>query len=132
MMEINSIDTQNVINNYKAGQAKATGDFADKLAKAVADQSGQASRDDAKLREACKGMEAVFLNMMLSEMRKTVPKTGLLGDQSNADEIMKSMLDSEMTKNIAQAGGIGLGDMLYRQLRLTTTANGNSKSQAPK
>ena len=73
------------------------------------------SKQDAKLRAACKGMEAMFLNMLLTEMRKAVPPDPLLG-QSNQQDIMQSMLDSEMTKNMSQAGGVGLADMLYRQL----------------
>ncbi|MEN6412101.1 MAG: rod-binding protein [Veillonellales bacterium] len=128
-MGINSIDTQTGINNYKSGQIKAVGALADKLEKSAAGQSG-ISQDDIKLKHACRDMEAVFLNLLLTEMRKTVPKSSLLGDQSQ-EELMTSMLDSEMTKNMAQAGGIGLADMLYRQLRITT-AKGNFTGQAPK
>lgn len=88
-------------------------DFANRLNQAVAGKSTAAS--DKKLKTVCKDMESVFLNMMMTAMRATVPKDSLLGE-SNEDDIMKSMLDNETSKNMAQAGGIGLADLLYRQL----------------
>ena len=97
--------------------------FAARLEKAV-QTSGQAgatpaaaakSNEDTKLKAACQEMEAVFLNMMLTRMRASVPKTKLMGDTSG-EETMQSLLDTELTKNMAQAGGMGLADMLYRQL----------------
>ena len=73
-------------------------------------------------------MEAMFLNLMMTNMRNTVQKSGLV--DTSKEEIMRSMLDSEMTKNMAEAGGIGIADMLYRQLSLA--AQTEKKSQAPK
>lgn len=87
------------------------------------------AKEDAKLKAACTDMEAVFLNILWQQMRRSVPKNTLFG-QSNQEEIMRSMLDSEMTKNMAQAGGVGLADTLYRQL--TLTANKPDKGQAPR
>lgn len=72
--------------------------------------------EDAKLKATCKEMEAVFLNMMLTRMRATVPKGNLLGNSSE-EQMLTSLLDTELTKNMAQAGGMGLADMLYRQLK---------------
>lgn len=72
-------------------------------------------REDAKLKTACQEMEAVFLNIMLTQMRASVPKTNLMGGISQ-EEMMQSLLDTELTKNMAQAGGMGLANMLYRQL----------------
>ncbi len=99
-------------------------DFAVRMDEAVA-KAGTAEKttgqktltpeEDKKMREACQGMEAVFLNLMLSQMRATVPKSSLTGS-SNQEETMQSMLDTEMTKNLAATGGIGLADMIYRQL----------------
>lgn len=86
-------------------------------------------KQDAKLKEACKEMEAVFLNMLLEQMRRTVPKNSLT-DGGNQEEIMRSMLDTEMTRGMAKAGGIGLADMMYRQLSLPTSTI--TKGQAPK
>jgi len=113
-------------------------DFASRIKQAVAKAEATESQtavkplsaeEDKKMREACQGMEAVFLNLMLSRMRDTVPKSGLTGSSSQ-ENIMRSMLDTEMTKNLAQTGGIGLADMIYRQL--LQEKNAVKTSQAPK
>lgn len=78
-----------------------------------------AARDDARLRQACQGMEAVFLNLLLKEMRATVPADPL---DSHGEQIFRSFLDDELAKTSAQAGGIGLADMLYRQLAPTAAS----------
>lgn len=104
--------------------AAQTADFSSRLEQAVAkmDSAGNeagtkplSAEEEKKMREACRGMEALFLNMMLSKMRDTVPKSELTGSSSQ-ENIMRSMLDTEMTKNLAETGGIGLADMIYRQL----------------
>ncbi|MDR3592276.1 MAG: rod-binding protein [Negativicutes bacterium] len=98
----------------------------------TANAGQQAKTDDAKLKATCTEFEAVFINLMLSQMRKTVPKDALL-PQSSGQDIMQSMLDTEMTKNMSHAGGIGLADMLYRQLKLTdSSTNITTKGQAPR
>lgn len=91
---------------------------------AIARQAGQdrrlaaikenaSSPDAARLRQACQGMESIFLGLLLKEMRATVPTDPLT---SHGEEIFRSFLDDELAKTAAQAGGIGLADMLYRQL----------------
>ena len=117
-MQISGIDSVSMNNNLNTAQTKVTGDFAAHLASAT--EKAQASKDDAKLKATCKDMEAMFLNMMLADMRKTVDKSKLV--DTSKEEIMTSMLDGEVTKNMASAGGIGLADMLYRQLRITASA----------
>lgn len=99
-------------------------DFADHLASAT--EKAQVAKDDAKLKKTCKDMEAVFLNLMLTNMRKTVQKSKLIDDSK--EDIMTSMLDTEMTKNMANAGGMGLADMIYRQLSMTAQASKNPQA----
>lgn len=88
--------------------------FADALQTAQAGAAKTAAKDK-KLQSACEGFEEMFLNLMYSKMRDTVPENKLFGS-SNGEKIMQSMLDSEMTKQMAKAGGVGLADMLYTQL----------------
>ena len=73
------------------------------------------TKKEQELRDACKGFEAMFLNIMYREMRKTVPKDPLFGE-SNAESIFKDMRDTQLMQNVADSGGIGLADMLYKQL----------------
>ena len=73
------------------------------------------SARDKELKEACKGFEAMFLQMMYREMRKTVPESPMFG-KSNAMDIFEDMRDTELMKKTAESGGIGLADLMYRQL----------------
>lgn len=79
-------------------------------------QAIKEAKEDAKLRKACEGFESMFMNMMYKEMRKTVPKSGFWGN-SNAEDLWQDMMDSEMVDQMAKSGGIGLADMLYKQLK---------------
>jgi len=123
-MQIPGINSVSIINNLNSVQTKATGDFAESLAAVT--EKAQASKDDAKLKATCKDMEAMFLNMMMTDMRKTVQKSKLV--DTSKEEIMTSMLDTEVTKNMASAGGMGLADMLYRQLRISASAVKNPQA----
>ena len=75
--------------------------------------------DAEKLREACEGFEAMFLSMMYKQMRATVPESGLFGKKSNAIKIFEDMRDTELMNAAAKSGGIGLADMMYKQLSPT-------------
>ena len=75
---------------------------------------GDSSTKQEKLRESCEGFEAIFLQKMWEQMRKTVPKEGYL--HSKDEEMYQSLFDIELCKKMAGAGGIGLADMLYTQL----------------
>lgn len=75
---------------------------------------GDPATKQEKLREACEGFEAIFLQKMWEQMRKTVPKEGFL--HSKDEETYQSLFDIELCKKMASAGGIGLADMLYLQL----------------
>lgn len=119
-MQISKVDSvsMNTNNSVNAIPTKNTGEFAQQLASAT--EKAQQAKDDAKLKATCQDMEAMFLNMMMADMRKTVQKSKLV--DTSTEDMMTSMLDSEMTKNMASAGGMGLGDMIYRQLRLDASA----------
>ena len=67
------------------------------------------------IRKAAADFESVFINQMFQAMRKTVPQVGLFG-QDSAGQTFREMLDQEWSKSIAESGGMGLGEMLYRQL----------------
>jgi flagellar protein FlgJ len=125
-MEISGVSSSSMINTLSSAQTKSKVDFAETLAQET--QKAQETKDDVKLKKTCQDMESVFLNMMLEDMRKTVDKSKLV--DTSQEDIMRSMLDTEMTKNMAKAGGIGLADLLYRQLH--TAVSASNKSQAPK
>jgi flagellar protein FlgJ len=78
-------------------------------------RSGAETPVDPKLKTACDDMEALFIHHMLSEMRKTIPKSGLV-DGGRAEEIYTSLMDVELAKNMASSGGLGLSTLLLEQM----------------
>ena len=65
--------------------------------------------------EACSEFEAIFINLLIKELRATVGKSGLM-DGGRAEEVYTGMMDTEMARDLAAKGGIGLAAILYRQL----------------
>jgi len=85
--------------------------------------------DRRKLRKAVQDFEAVFMHLLLREMRKTVPKVDLMGGGLTV-EIYRDMMDEILSQKMAEGGGMGLGEMLYRQLvRDDAALNPESKAQ---
>ena len=68
-----------------------------------------------KLKEAAQQFEAIFIQQMYKEMRKTIPDDGLI-QRGNAEDIYAQLQDMEAAKITAQQGGIGLTDLMMQQL----------------
>lgn len=77
------------------------------------------ARTDAELRKACEELESVFLEQLLKEMRRTVPKDDLFSG-GRGEDVFQSMFDQEIAKKMAGRGGIGLAEILVRQLSRQT------------
>ncbi len=78
-------------------------------------QSGFGKMDAEKdIEKVSRDFESVFLNKLLSSMRKTIPKSGLL--DSYASDMFQSMMDEEMSKEMAKNKGMGMGEMIYNDL----------------
>ncbi|MBT5471590.1 MAG: hypothetical protein HOK41_13385 [Nitrospina sp.] len=69
------------------------------------------------IEKVSRDFESVFLNKLLTAMRKTVPKSGLL--DSFATDMFQSMMDEEMSKEMAKNKGMGMGEMVYKDLSKT-------------
>ena len=73
------------------------------------------SNKEAELKKACQNFEAIILQQMLTAMRKSVPKDGLV-EGGYAQDMYQSMSDEGLAKEMASGKGIGLADVLYHQL----------------
>lgn len=101
-----------ILNELKGRAEKAT----NPKEAAALQEAKAAEKRDKELKKACEGFEAMFLNMMYRQMRATVPEDTLFGE-SNAMKIFQDMRDDELMKNVAAGGGIGIADMMYKQLK---------------
>lgn len=78
--------------------------------------SGKATANDPRAVKKLAGeFEALFIGMMLKSMRGTTGSDKLTGG-GHGEEVYSSLLDQEYAKAIAQHGGIGIADMIERQL----------------
>ncbi len=73
------------------------------------------NRDPAALREVASQFEALFLQTMLKSMREASLGDPIFGN-SDQHEMYQGMMDQQMALEMASGKGIGLADMLVRQL----------------
>ncbi len=77
---------------------------------------GLNSTDPDKLKKACQGVESLFINMMLKEMRKSIPSSGLFPKTLQQD-IYTTLFDQHLAQEVAEKGnGIGIGQMFFEYL----------------
>lgn len=74
------------------------------------------TKDRKKLKDACKEFEAYFLNLILEEMRKSLPKDSLF-PETNEKKIFDYMYYSALTREAVKNQSIGIADMLYNYLK---------------
>jgi flagellar protein FlgJ len=73
----------------------------------------RAARQEARLREAAEGFEALFLNQLLKSGRAASFGESLA--ESSATETTQSLLDSKLAETGAGRAGLGLSEAIYRQ-----------------
>jgi len=78
-------------------------------------QHSSPDKDPGKLKEACSELESLFVYYLLKEMRATVPKSGLMGE-GKTEETYTSMLDLQLSKEIAKNRGIGIASAIFEKL----------------
>jgi flagellar protein FlgJ len=66
------------------------------------------------MEKVARDFESVFVNKLFQSMRKGVPKSGLL--DSSAMKMYQSMMDQEMAKLMSKGKGMGIGEMVYKDL----------------
>jgi flagellar protein FlgJ len=69
-----------------------------------------------KLYEMCLELETFLVKNLITSMRSTVQKSGLI-DQGFAGKMYEDMLYDEYAKNFAKNANFGLAEQAYRQLK---------------
>jgi flagellar protein FlgJ len=80
------------------------------------------------LKAAARQFEAVFMNMLMKSMREATPQDGMF--DSEQTRMYTSMLDQQLTQNLASRG-VGLADVMVRQLSSALSAQSPSDPTAP-
>lgn len=76
-----------------------------------------ALESSARRGQALKDLEGLFLQLLLKEMRKAVPQSGLYG-KSPAQAMFQEMLDEVYAQKMAESGQLGIAAVMERQIEL--------------
>ena len=68
-----------------------------------------------ELEDVAADFEAMLLSLLLQQMRKTIPKSGLLGEEAGC-EVYQELMDQALAEEISEGRGLGLREMLIRSL----------------
>lgn len=86
---------------------------------------------DEKIRDVAEMYEKHFLGEMMKAMRSTVHEGGFI--QSNqAEKIFREQLDQEYVEKWGKQGGIGLADLIYKQMIEKYGVQLGLKNEVPK
>lgn len=78
-------------------------------------KKGARTDDPEALRQVAKQYESLFARMMLKSMREAVGKDPIFG--SDEEQTYQEMYDSQLSLEMTKGHGLGLADMLVRQLQ---------------
>lgn len=87
-----------------------------------------------RLHTAATQLEGVFLDMLFSAMRNTVPQESIFGKQSGAEQTFQTMLDEQRSQSMAQSGSFGIARVLEEQLKQSVLSDAahESKTEIPR
>ncbi len=85
------------------------------LAGLTALKRGAASKDPAAIREVARQFESMFTSMMLKSMRDANGPDPVFG--SDQEQMYQGMFDDQLALQMSHGKGLGLADMLIRQLQ---------------
>ena len=100
--------------------ASVYGDFAglEKL------KAGVRGNDPASVRQVAQQFESLFARMMIKSMRDAVGKDPIFG--SDQAQTYQGMYDAQLSLELTKGKGLGLADMLVRQLQKSAAVTGGA------
>ncbi len=75
---------------------------------------------DGTIRQAAEGFEGVFMSMLVDEMMKGI-------EVGKANPVYAGLMTEKLGDQLAASGGIGLADILEKQLGGTPPATGGAR-----
>jgi flagellar protein FlgJ len=91
-------------------------------------KSGAAHNDPAAIRQVAKQFESLFARMMIKSMRDAIGKDPIFG--SDQAQTYQGMFDDQLSLQLTQGKGLGLADMLTRQLQHASAGGGTTATPA--
>lgn len=79
-------------------------------------ESDDPERRMAALRTAAEQFEAIFIRLLMRQMRRTIPESNLFDSTGNEKEIYEEISDAALAQGLARQRGLGIADMIVQQL----------------
>ncbi|KFC09370.1 FlgJ family peptidoglycan hydrolase [Trabulsiella guamensis ATCC 49490] len=99
-------------------------------AQSLNELKAKASQDPgANLRPVARQMEGMFVQMMLKSMREALPKDGIFS--SDQTRLYTSMYDQQIAQQMTAGKGLGLADMMVKQMDAAQGAPAENSAQVP-
>ena len=112
------------------GHSPAADPGPERLRPASGPGKSETGGEDPRLEKVCAELESLFISYLLKEMRATIPKSGFM-DGGKAEESYTSMLDSQLARELALKGGIGLASIMSRDMSGTGEQGVEKTSEKP-
>lgn len=115
-MNINSIASSPSIKDTMKITENLTKDidFAETLQKAMDE------KDDKKLKEACEQIETYMLTSLFKQMKESTKMGEELIPKGDYEQMFESQMIEKQCESMVKSGGIGLADMMYKQMSKNT------------
>jgi flagellar protein FlgJ len=84
-------------------------------------KKGARNNDPQALREVAKQYESLFTRIMLKSMREAIGKDPLFG--SDEEQTYQGMVDDQLSLELSKGKGLGLADLLVRQMQRLTSGH---------
>ena len=85
---------------------------------ALSELKGKADdKDDEKLRVVAEQLESVFLELVLKAMHEANASMKSEFIERDNEEFYQQMFDKQLALSLSRSGGIGLADVIYKQLK---------------
>ena len=89
------------------------------------------ANDMAGLKQVAKQFESLFYGQLLASLRSSVPDNPFWG-QGSGTKIYQQMHDEQMADRLADAGGLGIADLIIRQLGSSVSGgDGDAPARIP-
>lgn len=99
-------------------------------AQSLNDLKAKAGKDPAgNIRPVARQVEGMFVQMMLKSMRDALPKDGLFS--SDSTRLYTSMYDQQIAQQMTAGKGLGLADVIVRQMQAAQGGEPQTPAQVP-
>jgi flagellar protein FlgJ len=110
-----SSSTAGTINRMSSVSNQSFADILNRVQSSENRSNTPAVVQDEKLYQLCLELETFLVKNLLTSMRNTVQKSGLI-DEGFAGKIYEDMLYDEYANTFTRTAGFGLAEQAYRQL----------------